>query len=136
VIRADRELLPELARLNSDVVPLAMRIMGNGATSDEQRVFAQRLIAMVGRLQARASVAVIEDDVWSSLTTQCYGSLRADCTQSGTCGGGGEGVWVAVGLGRLGARLPPVCWVAVLEGLAGTAGAGAAAPTGASLGGF
>jgi hypothetical protein len=42
----------------------------------------------------------------------------------------------AGGLGRLGARLPPVCWVAVLEGLAGAAGAGAAAPTGASLGGF
>jgi EAL domain-containing protein (putative c-di-GMP-specific phosphodiesterase class I) len=63
VIRADRELLAELARLNSDVVPLAMRIMGNNATSDEQHAFAQRLIAMAQRLQARASVAVIEGNV-------------------------------------------------------------------------
>lgn len=63
MIRADRELLAELARLNSDVVPLAMRIMGDNATSGEQHAFAQRLIAMARQLQARASVAVIEGDV-------------------------------------------------------------------------
>lgn len=63
MIRADRELLAELARLNSDVVPLAMRIMGESATADEQHAFAERLIAMARELQARASGVVIEGDV-------------------------------------------------------------------------
>ncbi len=63
MIRADRELLAELARLNSDVVPLAMRIMGEGVTPDEQHAFADRLIAMARQLQARASGFVIEGDV-------------------------------------------------------------------------
>jgi hypothetical protein len=72
----------------------------------------------------------------ATATTRRYDPLRADFTQSGTLGDGGGGVVAAGGLGRAGARVPPVCWVAVLEGLAGTAGAGAAAPTGASLGGF
>jgi hypothetical protein len=35
MIRAGRELLADLARLNSDVVPLAMQIMDNRATFDE-----------------------------------------------------------------------------------------------------
>ncbi|MGH3884395.1 MAG: hypothetical protein ACRDRC_13495 [Pseudonocardiaceae bacterium] len=63
MIRADRELLAELARLNSDVVPLAMRIMGESVTVDEQHAFAKRLIAMARQLQARASEVVIEGDV-------------------------------------------------------------------------
>lgn len=63
MIRADRELLAELARLNSDVVPLAMRIMGESVTADEQHAFAERLIVMARRLQVRASVTVIEDAV-------------------------------------------------------------------------
>lgn len=63
MIRADRELLAELARLNSDVVPLAMRIMGESATADEQDAFAERLLAMARQLQARASGIVIEGDV-------------------------------------------------------------------------
>ena len=63
MIRTDRELLAELARLNSDVVPLAMRIMGDNATPAEQHTFAQRLIAMGRRLQERASVTVIEGNV-------------------------------------------------------------------------
>jgi hypothetical protein len=54
VIRADRELLAELARLNTDVVPLAMRVMEDSATAQEQRVFAQRLIAAGERLHHRA----------------------------------------------------------------------------------
>lgn len=63
MIRADRELLSELARLNSDVVPLAMRMMEHNATLDEQHAFAERLIAMARQLQARASGVVIEGDV-------------------------------------------------------------------------
>lgn len=63
MIRADRELLAELARLNSDVVPLAMSMMENSATADEQHAFAERLIVMARQLQARASGVVIEGDV-------------------------------------------------------------------------
>ena len=63
MIRADRVLLAELARLNSDVVPLAMRMMEDSATADEQHAFAERLIAMARQLQARASKVVIEGDM-------------------------------------------------------------------------
>ncbi len=65
MLRADRELLAELGRLNSDVVPLAMRIMDESVTPTEQHVFAERLIAMARRLQSRASGAgfVIEGKV-------------------------------------------------------------------------
>ncbi len=54
--REDRELLAELGRLNSDVVPLAMRIMDESVTvtAEEQYVFAERLVAMGRRLEARA----------------------------------------------------------------------------------
>ncbi len=55
VIRDDRELLAELARLNSDVVPLAMRIMDKSVTAEEQRIFAERLTAMAARLQTRGT---------------------------------------------------------------------------------
>jgi hypothetical protein len=54
VIREDRELLAELARLNTDVVPLAMRLMEGSATAQEQRVFEQRLIASGELLHRRA----------------------------------------------------------------------------------
>ena len=56
MIREDRELLAELRRLNSDVVPLAMRIMDESVavTAEEQTVFAERLVAMGQRLEARA----------------------------------------------------------------------------------
>lgn len=54
MIRADRELLADLARLNSDVVPLAMRIMDNSATFDEQRIFADRLTELGIRFHDRA----------------------------------------------------------------------------------
>ena len=55
MIREDRELLAELARLNRDVVPLATRIMDESVTAEEQYAFAQRLIAMAAQLQERAS---------------------------------------------------------------------------------
>jgi hypothetical protein len=55
VIREDRLLLAELGRLNTDVVPLAMRIMDESATAEEHYTFAERLVAMARRLQDRAA---------------------------------------------------------------------------------
>ena len=55
MIREDRLLLAELGRLNTDVVPLAMRIMDDTANAEEHYAFAERLAAMAQRLQARAA---------------------------------------------------------------------------------
>jgi len=66
VIREDRELLALLARLNTDMVSLAMRIMEHLASADEQAHYAQRLIAAGERLRRRANEmggAVIESEV-------------------------------------------------------------------------
>lgn len=66
MIREDRELLAELARLNTDMVSLAMRIMDHLASANEQAHYAQRLIAAGERLQRRANEmggAVIEGEV-------------------------------------------------------------------------
>ncbi len=54
MIRKDRELLAELARVNSDVVPVAMRVMDDSATAEEQRALGERLIAVGERLRRRA----------------------------------------------------------------------------------
>jgi hypothetical protein len=60
--REDRLLLIELSRLNTDVVPLAMRIMEDSATAEEHYAFAQRLAAMAQRLQAQGTqVGVVID---------------------------------------------------------------------------
>ena len=66
MIREDRELLAELARLNSDMASLAMRIMDGSASTAEQQNYAQRLIVAGERLRRRAdgtSGAVIEGEV-------------------------------------------------------------------------
>lgn len=66
MIREDRELLAELARLNKAMAPLAMRIMEGSATPDEQHDYALRLIAAGERLQRRANgmnLAVIDGEV-------------------------------------------------------------------------
>ncbi|HET9253814.1 MAG TPA: hypothetical protein VFO16_01255 [Pseudonocardiaceae bacterium] len=66
MIREDRELLAEMASVNTDVVPLAMRIIDECATADEQHHFAERLIALARRLDRRAFEtrrAVIEGTV-------------------------------------------------------------------------
>lgn len=66
MIREDRELLAELARLNSAMVPLAMRIMDSTAGAAEQVHYAQRLIAVGERLRYRADQTtgtVIEGEV-------------------------------------------------------------------------
>lgn len=44
MIREDRELLTELARLNTAMASLAMRIMEGSASAAEQQDYAQRLI--------------------------------------------------------------------------------------------
>ena len=82
MIREDRELLTELARLNSELAPLAMRIMEHAASAAEQTDYAQRLIAAGERLQRRAAGAnavVIEGEVLAkgpltlpSFTTEPY----------------------------------------------------------------
>lgn len=57
MIREDRELLAELALLNSATPSLAMRIMDGSASAAEQQHHAQRLIAVGRRLQRRAEQA-------------------------------------------------------------------------------
>ncbi len=66
MIREDRELLAELARLNTDMASLALRVMEGSASAAEQRHYAKRLIAAGERLQRRADGmggAVIEGEV-------------------------------------------------------------------------
>ena len=72
MIREDRELLAELGRLNSDVVPFAMKMMDESVTvtAQEQYAFADRLMAMGRRLQSRASGvgSVVEGEVVTFLS--------------------------------------------------------------------
>lgn len=66
MIREDRELLTELARLNREMAPLAIRIMDDSASTAEQAHYAQRLIAAGDRLQRRANEragVVVEGEV-------------------------------------------------------------------------
>jgi hypothetical protein len=66
VIRQDRELLAELARLNRAMAPLATTIMDGTASPAEQHNYALRLIAVGERLHRRADEtagAVVEGEV-------------------------------------------------------------------------
>jgi hypothetical protein len=65
VIRQDRELLAELARLNSDVIPFAMRVIDGSITAEEQHKFADRLVALGRWFHKRAAdpALVIEGDI-------------------------------------------------------------------------
>lgn len=66
MIREDRELLAELARLNSAMAPFAMRIIEGTASADEQHDYARRLIAAGERLRRRADETtgtIIEGEV-------------------------------------------------------------------------
>jgi hypothetical protein len=54
VIREDRELLTELARLNRAMASLALRVMDGSVGATEQRDYGQRLIAAGERLRRRA----------------------------------------------------------------------------------
>ncbi len=58
MIREDRELLTELARLNREMAPLAMRIMEGSASIAEQQNFAERLITVGERLRRRPDETV------------------------------------------------------------------------------
>ena len=72
MIRADRELLAELAGLNRDMAPLAMRVMEGSSSATEQRHYAQRLIAAGQRLQLRAAESdpvIIEVEVLAGEST-------------------------------------------------------------------
>jgi hypothetical protein len=66
MIREDRELLTELARLNRELAPLAMRMMEGSASLSEQRDYGRRLIAAGMWLQRRAhetSGVIVEGEV-------------------------------------------------------------------------
>jgi hypothetical protein len=66
VICESWELLAELARLNRELAPLAMRMMEGSASITEQQPYAERLIAVGERLRQRASEpveVVIEGEV-------------------------------------------------------------------------
>lgn len=66
MIREDRELLPDLYRLNAALASLALRIMDGSANAAEQLDYAQRLVRAGERLRRRAtgiSAAVVEGTV-------------------------------------------------------------------------
>lgn len=66
MIREDRELLAELAQINTAMAPLAMRIMDGSVSAAEQAHYAQRMIAVGNRLQRRVNEmagAVIDGEV-------------------------------------------------------------------------
>lgn len=71
MIREDRELLAELARLNGDMASLGLRIMEGCASTAEQAHYAQRLISVGERLQRRADAidhAVIEGQILGNVS--------------------------------------------------------------------
>ncbi len=66
MIRGDRELLAELARLNRSMASLCMRIMDGSASIAEQRDYADRLVAAGERLRRRGdgmNTAIVEGEV-------------------------------------------------------------------------
>jgi len=66
MIREDRELLTQLARLGTDLAPFALRLMEDIASADEQACYADRLVAAGERLRRRAgktAEVVIEGEV-------------------------------------------------------------------------
>jgi hypothetical protein len=81
VIREDRELLVELARLNGDMASLALRIMDGSASVAEQQHYAQRLIAVGERLQRRADgirEVVIEGEIVAGPTALVAHTVELD----------------------------------------------------------
>lgn len=71
MIREDRELLAELARLNTAMASLALRIMDGNASVTEQQNYAQRLVAAGERLHQRANETdhpVIEGEVLADVS--------------------------------------------------------------------
>ncbi|MGH3535972.1 MAG: hypothetical protein ACRDQG_14865 [Pseudonocardiaceae bacterium] len=69
MIREDRELLAELARINREMASLALRIVDGSANAAEQQTYAQRLIAAGERLCRRAvgtAASVVDGEVLTS----------------------------------------------------------------------
>jgi hypothetical protein len=86
VIREDRELLAELARLNTAMASLALRIMDGSASLAEQQNYAQRLIAAGERLQQRANETnhpVIEGEVLTDVSIALPAQTAEPHRQSG-----------------------------------------------------
>lgn len=86
MIREDRELLAELARLNTDMASLGLRVVEGSASAAEQRHYAERLIAVGKRLQRRADGmggAVIEGEAVTAtvlmLLRQHHVNKRGQC---------------------------------------------------------
>ncbi len=77
MIREDRELLAELARVNSDVAPLALRLMDDRATAEEQQDLGERLICIGRRLRRRAAHAggVVEGHVDVEIAQAAHGPV-------------------------------------------------------------
>ncbi|MGH3600119.1 MAG: hypothetical protein ACRDQH_07560, partial [Pseudonocardiaceae bacterium] len=101
MIREDRELLTELARLNTAMASLALRIMDGSASVAEQRNYAQRLIAAGERLQQRTvetnhpviegTVLLTEESIaLPARTAEPSRSWEALSTASDPAPGGGE----------------------------------------------
>ena len=66
MIREDRELLAELARLNSDLVCFAMRVIEDRLSPAEQHAVACRLVDLAEAVQARAQrqdAGVVEGEI-------------------------------------------------------------------------
>jgi hypothetical protein len=70
MIREDRELLAELARLNREMTSLALQIMEGSASTTEQRDYAQRLITVGERLRRRGDESVGIVVVGEALTNE------------------------------------------------------------------
>lgn len=71
MIREDRELLAELARLNGEMASLGLRIMDGSASAAQQANYAERLIAAGERLRRRADAMnhpVIEGEVLADVS--------------------------------------------------------------------
>ncbi len=69
MIREDRELLAELARLNKQLVTFAWKLMDDKLTPTEQHAVACRLVDLAEAIQARAQrqdAEVIEGEVVES----------------------------------------------------------------------
>lgn len=109
MIREDRELLAELARLNTAMPSLAMRMMDGSASVVEQHDYAQRLIAAGERMRKRAkemAAVVIEPPfTWEAIMElgkvdeliRVLGLAREEARQSVTVGvtradRGGKGI--------------------------------------------
>lgn len=85
MIRQDRELLAELAQLNSDVTPFAMRIIDDSSTAEEQHEFADRLIALGRRFHERATgtALVIEGEALTTHELGCGSNSAASTARTG-----------------------------------------------------